>query len=114
MAHLVKRLTLAQVIISRFMGSSPVLGSVLTAQSLQPASDSVCFSLSDPPPFSLSLSLKNKQTLKKLQTKQDNGTKWLLAILIYFSTISFILIPSDDHLYLSFIQNFTYVLYPQS
>ena len=35
MAHLVKRLTLAHVMITRFMGSSPALGSVLTAQSLE-------------------------------------------------------------------------------
>ena len=33
-AQLVKRLTLAQVVISRFMGLSPTSGSVLTAQSL--------------------------------------------------------------------------------
>ena len=37
----VKHLTLAQVMISRFMGSSPVSGSVLTARSLEPASDCV-------------------------------------------------------------------------
>ena len=40
----------AQVMISWFMSSSPVSGSVLMAQSLEPASDSV------------SLSLKNKYT----------------------------------------------------
>ena len=39
--QLVKRPTLVQVMISWFMGSSPVLGSVLTAESLEPASDSV-------------------------------------------------------------------------
>ena len=40
--------TSAQVTISRFVGSSPVLGSVLTVQSLEPASDSVspCLCLS--------------------------------------------------------------------
>ena len=45
-AQLVKRLTAAQVMISWFMSSSPALGSVLTAQSLKPALDSVCASLS--------------------------------------------------------------------
>ena len=44
-AQLVKQLTLAQVMISWFVGSSPVMGSVLTAQSLEPASDSVSLSL---------------------------------------------------------------------
>ena len=48
----VQRLTSAQVMISRPVSSSPVSGSVLTAQSLEPASDSVS--------LSLSLSLKNK------------------------------------------------------
>ena len=41
MAQLVKYLTSAQVMITQFMGSSPASGSVLTAQSLEPASDSV-------------------------------------------------------------------------
>ena len=45
-AQSVKRPTSAQVMISRFMSSSPVLGSVLTAQSLEPASDSVCVCVS--------------------------------------------------------------------
>ena len=40
-AQAVKRPTSAQVMISQFLGLSPVLGSVLTAQSLEPASDSV-------------------------------------------------------------------------
>ena len=47
-AQLVKHLSSAQVMISWFMGSSPVLGPVLTAQSLEPALDSVCVSLSAP------------------------------------------------------------------
>ena len=51
MAQSVKRLTLAQVMISRFVSSSPASGSVLTAQSLEPASDSVSPSVSDPPPI---------------------------------------------------------------
>ena len=61
-AQSVKRPTSAQVMISRFMGSSPALGSVLIAQSLEPVSDSVCVSLSLPLPHScyLSLSLSQK------------------------------------------------------
>ena len=60
----------AQVMISRCVGSSPVSGSVLTAQSLDRVSDSVSPSLSDPPPlilslsFSLSLSKVNKHEKK--------------------------------------------------
>ena len=45
----VKHLTSAQLMISQFVGLSPVLDFVLTAQSLEPASDSVSPSLSDPP-----------------------------------------------------------------
>ena len=62
-AQSVKHSTLAQVMISRSVSSSPASGSVLTAQSLEPASDSVS-PLSAPPPLmlclSLCLSLKNK------------------------------------------------------
>ena len=64
MAQLVEHPTSAQVMISQFMGSSPTSGSVLTAQSPDPASDSVSPSLSAPPLLalclSLYLSLKNK------------------------------------------------------
>ena len=56
MAQSVKRPTSAQVMISQSVGSSPTSGSVLTAQSLEPASDSVSPSLSDPTPLVLSLS----------------------------------------------------------
>ena len=59
-----KRLTWAQVMISQSVSLSPTLGSVLTAQSLDPALDSVYLSLSSPPLLMLSFSLKNKQTLK--------------------------------------------------
>ena len=55
-AQSVKRLTLARVMISQFVGLNPTLGSVLTARSLEPASDSLSPSLSAPP----LLSLKNK------------------------------------------------------
>ena len=54
----VKCLILAQVMISQFVSLSPTLGCMLTAQSLEPASDSVFPSLSAPPPLMLSLSQK--------------------------------------------------------
>ena len=62
MAQSVERPTSVQVMISQFMGSSPTSGSVLTAQSLEPASDSVSASPSAPPPLMLCLTLflKNK------------------------------------------------------
>ena len=56
-AQSVKHLTSAQVMISQSVSSSPASGSVLTAQSLEPVSDSVSPSLSAPPPFMLSLSV---------------------------------------------------------
>ena len=56
-AWLVKCLTLAQVMISQFVGLSPTLDSVQTAQSLEPTSDSVFPSLSALP-HSWSLSQK--------------------------------------------------------
>ena len=59
-AQSVKGPTLAQVMISLFVSLSPALGSVLTAQSLEPASDSVSPSLSAPPPLTVSFYLKNK------------------------------------------------------
>ena len=79
MAQSVKRLTSAQVMVSQFVSSSRTSGSMPTAQSLEPASDSVssslslflsclysvslslCLSVS----LSLSLSHTNKYTLKK-------------------------------------------------
>ena len=54
-AQSVKHPTSALVMISRSVSSGPMSGSVLTAQSLEPVSDSVSPSLSDPPPFMLSL-----------------------------------------------------------
>ena len=56
-AQSVKHPTSTQVTISQFVNSSPGSGSVLTAQSLEPAWDSVSPSLSAPPPFVLGLSL---------------------------------------------------------
>ena len=63
MAQSVKRLTLAQVMISRLVNLSHASGSVLTAQSLEPASG-LCLPLSLPLPclhsVSASLSKINK------------------------------------------------------
>ena len=60
MAQSVERPTSAQVMILQFVSSSPVLGSMLTAQGLEPASDSVSPSLCPFPAHALSLSLKNE------------------------------------------------------
>ena len=67
-AQSVKYATLAQVMISQLVSSSSPSGSVLTAQSLEPASNAVSSSLSlslslslcASPVRALSLSLKNK------------------------------------------------------
>ena len=61
MAQSVKRPTSAQVVISRFVSSSPASGSVLTARSLEPASDSVSPSLSALPQLGLCLSMSLKK-----------------------------------------------------
>ena len=65
MAPSVKRPTSAQVMISWFVGSSPASGSVLTAQSLETASDSVSSSLSALPLLVFCLSKMNKLKKKK-------------------------------------------------
>ena len=76
MAHLVELPTSAQVMISRSVGSSPASGSVLMAQSLEPASDSVSPSLSLPLPCSCSVSLYlkiNKNIKEKKLKKKSTG-----------------------------------------
>ena len=73
MAQSVKHSTSAQVMISGFVSSSPASGSVLTAGSLEPASDSVFLSLSAPP-RSLSLSQINKHLkTKKMLVASDRS-----------------------------------------
>ena len=57
MAQLVNLLTWAHVMISLFMGLGPASSSVLTTQSLEPASDSVSPSLSAPPLLAVCFSL---------------------------------------------------------
>ena len=65
-AQSVERLTSAQVMISLSVSSSPASGSVLTAQSLEPVSDSVSPSLSAPLLLTLSLSLSLFLSLSKI------------------------------------------------
>ena len=71
MAQSVKRPTSTQVMISQFVSSSPASGSVLTAQSLEPASDSVSPSLSAPPLLTLCLSLSKINVKKKNEDEKD-------------------------------------------
>ena len=70
MAQSVKHPTLVRVTISGFVSSSSMSSSVLTAQNLEPASDSVSPSLSAPPLLVLCLSKINKH-LKN--NKNKNG-----------------------------------------
>ena len=80
MAQSVKRLTLAQVTNSRFVSSSPVSGSVLTAQSPEPASDSVSPSLPLPRSCSVSLCLRNKETFKKFLKKLHEASGYHIGL----------------------------------
>ena len=59
-AQLVEHPNSAQVMVSQFMSSDPASGSVLTAQSLEPASDSVSPCLCPSPTRTLSFSLSQK------------------------------------------------------
>ena len=70
MAQLVKHPTSAQVMISQFVGSSPTLGSVLTARSLEAASDSVSLSLC-PSPITPCLCLSK---INKCKKKKNRGS----------------------------------------
>ena len=75
MAQSVRRLTLSLFMISRFVSPSPASGSVLTAQSLEPASDSVSPSLSVPLPLTLCLSLSKIKVKKKKKRPSTSGTQ---------------------------------------
>ena len=70
-AQSVTRPTSPQVVISRFVSSSPASGSVRTAQSLEPASDSVSPSLLLPCLCSVSLSLSKINIKKILKENQS-------------------------------------------
>ena len=79
MAQLVKDLTSAQVMISCFVSSSPASGSVLTAQSLEPALDSVSLSLCPYPAHTLYLSLL-KINIKKKKILDSQKQKLCLNV----------------------------------
>ena len=87
-AQSVKRLTSAQVMISWFVSSSPASGSVLTAQSLESASDSVSPSFSAPSLLMLLLSLSrllSKINIKKIyyvQQKKSDTYKITYCIIL--------------------------------
>ena len=77
-AQSVKHLTSARVMISWFVGWSPVSDSVLTARSLEPASDSVFPCLFAPPQLTLSVSQKLiniEKQLKKIKSKRGGRVK---------------------------------------
>ena len=76
-AQSVKHPTLTQVMISWLVSSSPVSSSVLTAQSLEPASDSVSPPLSLPLPCSLSvcLSVSTPPTQKQINIEKEYKKK---------------------------------------
>ena len=74
----------AQVMISQFVSSSPVSGSVLKAQSLEPASDSVSLSFCPFPTHALSLSVSQKMNkrLKILKKKNLNvNSTWTVDMM---------------------------------
>ena len=69
-AQSVEHPTSAQVMISQFVSSSPASGSVLMAQSLEPASDSVSPSLSLCPPVCLPKINKHYIKIKKKKKRR--------------------------------------------
>ena len=81
-SRVIERLILAQVMISWFVSSSPTSGSVLTARSLGPASDSVspCLSLCPSPAHTLSLSLSKMN--KHWGEEGGVGGRWVHRVLL--------------------------------
>ena len=79
MAQLVERPTSAQVMISQFVGSSPMSGSTLTAQSLEPALDSVSPSLSLPLPPPLSKKINKRPQQQKTLNSNSNLPRLIFA-----------------------------------
>ena len=77
----------ARVTISQFVGSSRTSGSVLTAQSLEPALDSVSPSLHPSPAHALSL--ENKSNIKKN------------FVLFRIVEIELLMIPNGEFMYSS-------------
>ena len=66
------------MVISGFVSSSPTQGSVLTAQSLEPASDSVSASLCPFPAHTVSLSVSQKRINVKKKKILKKVTKWAI------------------------------------
>ena len=87
-----ERPTSAQVMISPFVGSSPASGSVLTARSLEPASDSVSLSLCPSPTCTLSHSLKNKYLKKVKKTNKPYLCSLVYNILFSSSCFKYLFI----------------------
>ena len=77
MAQSVKCATSAQVMVSQFVSSSPMSGSVLTAWSLEPALDSVSLPLC--PSLALSLKIYKHKTIKKKRMVKIKGEPWWLC-----------------------------------
>ena len=75
---MVKHLISAQVMISQLMSSGPTSGSVLTVQSLEPASDSVSPSLSLCPFPACVLSLCLSVSVSKINKHKKNVFKVLI------------------------------------
>ena len=101
MAQLAKHLTVAQVMISWFVSSSPASTSVLTAQNLEPAADSVSSCLSAPHLLmfcvSLSLSKINKYFKKIfLKIKDDEVVVILKGIAKCFQGLKYWLFSLDS------------------
>ena len=72
-AQSVKHQTSAQVMISQSVSSSPKSGSVLTAQSLEPASDSVSLSLCHSPAHALLTSHGVRKFSKRIRILKKWG-----------------------------------------
>ena len=92
MAQSVKRPTSAQVVISQSVSSSPTSGSVLTAQSLEPALDSVSPSLPSPPLLMLclclSLSLLPSGETRDAVFRVGIPADWLLTLHLVWPTVT--------------------------
>ena len=71
MVQLAKHPTLAHVMVSEFVTSSPTSGSVRTARSLELALDSVCLSLCPSPARALSLCLSKTDKHYKKKKKRE-------------------------------------------
>ena len=88
-AQSIERPTLAHVMISGSVSSSPASGSVLTAQSLEPASDSVFLSLWSSPSHALSLSVSKINKHWKINKNKIKNEPCRRAEIIFVLEYSF-------------------------